>query len=176
MLPETWKLATLAGFFALLAILLYNVQLEDYAWNVLLGCALSWFALEAYRRDEPEFLAALKVGTFLLAFDFIFENAGWIFGLWATRSPFAMGVVPVDVMGIALFGGAAWAFYLPKKFDLVHSALDCLVFASFGALGEWLLIRQGLFVYNLWWTSILAFLAYLGTWMILHYVKYKVLK
>ena len=78
-------------------------------------------------------------------------------------------------MAIAFFGGAAWALYLPKKFSLAHSIADCLVFGAFGALGEWLLIGQVLFVYQQWWTSYDAFAAYFLTWVILHFVRYRVL-
>ena len=78
----------------------------------------------------------MEVGAFLLIFDFIFENSGWLAGLWYTTSEFHVGVVPLQVMGIALFGGAAWALYLPRKFNLWHSLLDCLIFAAFGALGD----------------------------------------
>jgi hypothetical protein len=77
-------------------------------------------------------------------------------------------------MGIAFFGGAAWAVYQPKKFNLNHSIYDSLVFGFFGALGEWLLIGQGLFAYHLWWTSYLAFASYFLTWVILHFVRYRV--
>jgi hypothetical protein len=94
--------------------------------------------------------------------------------LWYTTSQFHVGVVPLQVMGIAFFGGAAWALYLPRGFDLWHSLADCLVFATFGALGEHLLIGQVLFVYQQWWTSYDAFVAYFLTWVVLHYVKYGV--
>jgi len=82
--------------------------------------------------------------------------------------------VPLQVMGIAFFGGTAWALYLPRRFELGRSVADCLVFAAFGALGERLLIGQVLFVYQQWWTSFDAFGAYLVTWVILHYVRYGV--
>ena len=71
-------------------------------------------------------------------------------------------------------GGTAWALYLPRRFDLWHSFLDCLAFAFFGALGERLLIGQVLFVYQQWWTSYDAFVAYFVTWVILHYLRYRV--
>jgi len=107
-------------------------------------------------------------------FDFIFENSGWLAGLWHTKSQVAIGVVPLQVMGIAFFGGTAWALYLPRRFSAWHSLLDCLDFAFFGALGEHLLIGQVLFVYEKWWTSYDAFAAYFLTWVILHYVRYGV--
>ena len=172
---ELKNLIALTGFFVLLALLFYFVKLGQLAWDILLLSALVWFVLEA-SKNRKALGNALKIGVFLLVFDFIFENSGWIYGLWQTHSMFAIGVVPIEVMGIALFGGAAWAMYLPKKFNLFHSAIDCVVFALFGSLGEWLLIQQGLFVYNLWWTSILAFCAYFVSWVILHFVRYKVIK
>ncbi len=172
---EFRKLMSLTGYFILLGLFLYFVPLGQLAWVVLLASAITWFVLES--RERKKGLGnALKIGAFLLVFDFIFENSGWIFGLWQTKSIIAVGVVPIEVMGIAFFGGAAWAMYLPKKFNLWHSLSDSVIFAFFGALGERLLIMQGLFVYKLWWTSVAAFFAYFLTWVILHFVRYHVFK
>lgn len=168
---EARKLAFLTVYFVLLGIILYVSPLGQVSWYVILLSALVWFGLEA-RENRGRISDAMKVGAFLLVFDFIFENSGWLAGLWYTESQFAVGVVPLQVMGIAFFGGAAWALYLPRRFNLWHSAADCLVFALFGALGEWLLIGQVLFVYQQWWTSVYAFIAYFLTWVILHYVRY----
>jgi hypothetical protein len=168
---EFRKLAGLAVYFATLGFVFYSVQLGQLSWYVVLVSALVWFGVEV-RGNRGRVSAAMKVGAFLLVFDFIIENSGWLAGLWYTQSEFAVGVVPLQVMGIAFFGGTAWALYLPKKFNLWHSAADCLVFASFGALGEWLLIGQVLFVYQAWWTSLYAFAAYFLTWVVLHYVRY----
>ncbi|MDE1847303.1 MAG: hypothetical protein KGH52_04590, partial [Candidatus Micrarchaeota archaeon] len=110
--PELKNLIALTGFFVLLALLYYFVKLGQLAWDILLLSAIVWFALEALK-NRKGLASALKIGAFLLVFDFIFENSGWIYGLWQTHSMFAVGVVPVEVMGIALFGGAAWAMYLP---------------------------------------------------------------
>ncbi len=171
--PEGRKLALLAAYSAFLALLLYFVQLGQLSWSILLLSAVGWFALEA-GNDRKRLVNALKIGVFLLLFDFLFENSGWVAGLWETGSAFHLGVVPIEVMGIALFGGAAWALYLPKKFSLAHSIADSAIFALGGSLGEWLLIRQGLFQYHLWWTSVLAFIAYFCTWVLLHFIRYRV--
>ncbi len=162
-------------YFVFLALLLYFAKLGQLSWDLLLASAILWFAIEF--RDEKHrnrLPNALKIGAFLLVFDFAFENSGWLAGLWQTHSSFAFGVVPIQVMGIAFFGGAAWAGYLPRKFNFWHSLSDCVVFGTFGALGEWLLIQQGLFTYSLWWTSSFAFAAYFLTWILLHFVRYRV--
>jgi len=170
---EFRKLALLTVYFAVLAVVLYSVKLGQGSWYVILASALVWFGLEA-SENRGRITSAVEVGAFLLIFDFIFENSGWLAGLWYTKSEFHVGVVPLQVMGIAFFGGAAWALYLPRKFNVWHSVVDCLVFATFGALGERLLIGQVLFVYQQWWTSYDAFVAYFLTWVILHYFRYGV--
>jgi hypothetical protein len=170
---EFRKLALLVVYFVLLALLFNFVQLGQVSWYVIMVSAVVWFGLEA-RGNRYRIGDAMKVGIFLLLFDFIFENSGWVLGLWYTKSQAAVGVVPLQVMGIALFGGAAWALYLPEKFNFWHSLADCLVFAAFGAIGERLLIGQVLFVYQQWWTSYDAFAAYFLTWVVLHYVRYNV--
>lgn len=167
------NLIIVTGYFVFLALLLYFVKLGQLSWDLLLASAILWFAIQFRDAKHRKRLSnALKIGAFLLVFDFVFENSGWLAGLWQTHSILAVGVVPIQVMGIAFFGGAAWASYLPKKFNFWHSLTDCVVFATFGALGEWLLIQQGLFTYSLWWTSAFAFSAYFLTWVILHFVRY----
>lgn len=172
---EFRKLMLLTGFFAILGVLFYYVHVGQLAWTILIVSAFIWFVIEA-QSDRKRLHLAFEVGLFLMLFDFAFENSGWLLGLWHTVSAYAIGVVPLEVIGICFFGGTAWALYLPKKFNFWHSAIDCIVFALFGSLGEWLLIQQGLFYYNLWWSTPLAFLAYLGTWIILHFVKYRIVK
>jgi hypothetical protein len=171
---EFRKLGLLVLYFCVLAAVLVYVNLGQLSWYVALASAVVWFWLEG-RENRSRLSEGMKVGAFLLAFDFVFENSGWLAHLWYTKSQFAIGVVPLQVMGIAFFGGTAWALYLPRRFNLWHSVADCLVFAFFGALGERLLIGQVLFVYQQWWTSYDAFIAYFGTWAILHYVRYGVL-
>ncbi|MDE1761854.1 MAG: hypothetical protein KGH59_01315 [Candidatus Micrarchaeota archaeon] len=172
---ESVTLALLFAYFIVLGALFYFGMPGQLSWDILLVSAIIWLGVEA-RGNSGRLGNALKIGLFLMVFDFIFENSGWVLGLWQTHSSFAIGVVPIEVMGIAFFGGAAWALYLPRKFRLWHSLADCTVFALFGSLGEWMLIRQGLFVYKLWWTSELAFVAYFGTWVILHFVRYRVFR
>ncbi len=167
------KLELLTVYFAILGVVLYSVGLGQVSWYLILVSALVWFWLEA-RENRGRVSEGMKVGAFLLIFDFVFENSGWLAGLWYTKSQVAVGVVPLQVMGIAFFGGTAWALYLPRRFNPWHSLLDSLVFAFFGALGERLLIGQVLFVYQQWWTSYDAFVAYFLTWVILHYVRYRV--
>ena len=131
---EFRKLALLTVYFVIMAVVLYSVKLGQLSWYVILVSALVWFGLEA-RENRGRITGATKVGAFLLVFDFIFENSGWLAGLWYTKSEFHVGVVPLQVMGIAFFGGAAWALYLPRKFNLWHSVVDCIVFATFGGSG-----------------------------------------
>lgn len=172
---EFRNLLVLLGYFIVLAIVLYSFRVGQLAWSLLLVSAAAWCGIEV-AQNRGRLAKAFAIGAFLLVFDFMFENAGWLLGLWQTKSAVAIGVVPIEVMGIAFFGGAAWALYLPRKFRLDHSIADVLVFAAFGAVGEWLLIRQGLFTYSLWWNSGFAFLAYLGTWIVLHFVRYRIVK
>lgn len=169
----TRRLALLTAYFVIIGALLYSVDVGQLSWYLILGSSLVWFAIEA-RENRGRILEGMKIGAFLLVFDFVFENSGWLAGLWYTKSQVAVGVVPLQVMGIAFFGGTAWALYLPRRFSLSHSIADSLVFAFFGALGEWLLIGQVLFVYQQWWTSYDAFVAYFLTWVILHFVRYRV--
>lgn len=172
---EAVTLLTLFSYFVILALLFRFFPVGQFSWIILLASAMTWFGIEA-ARNKGRIVTALKIGLFLMVFDFVFENIGWLAGLWQTKSMLAIGVVPIEVMGIALFGGAAWALYLPRKFNLWHSLADCTLFGFFGALGERLLIMQGLFVYKLWWTSVLAFAAYFLTWVLLHFVRYRTIK
>jgi hypothetical protein len=128
------------------------------------------------KTDKRRIKLAALVGVFLVAFDFLFENSGTMLGLWrSSGSIFPVLTVPIEVMIICLFGGTAWALYLPRKFNLLHTILDILLFATFGTYGEYVLMQNGMMMYYQWWTSIHAFAAYAGTWIILHAVKYKLM-
>lgn len=172
--------ACLLILFSLLAILFTSGILSPLAiWWTLAGLAVAWLALEyALNRKSPRMLQkAILMGLFLMVFDFIFEGSGTLFELWrSSHSVLPVMTVPVEVMLICLFGGAAWYLYLPRKFNLPHSAADILLFALFGALGEAVLMGNGMMTYYQWWTSYHAFIAYGITWVILHYVRYKILK
>lgn len=174
-----WMYIILLWFFCLLAILLYLVDFAGQSWHILAASALGFFALEFYLNWrgflDDRMRKALFMGVFLLIFDFVFQTSGALLGLWGpSGSIYILGAVPVEVMAITLFGGIAWALYLPKKFDLSFSLLDILLFSFFGAFGEWLLIRNGVFYYAEAWTSIHAFISYAFTWAVLHYVNYNV--
>ncbi len=169
---EFRTLVLLSAFFTAVALLLYFVPLGQISWDILATSAIAWFVIKA-NDNQKRLWNALKIGAFLLIFDFVLENAGWFLGLWHPISTLAVGAVPIQVMSIALFGGAGWALYLPRKFNRWHTLADSFVFALFGALGEWLLIRQGVFTYMLWWTSTLAFVSYFATWLILHFLRYR---
>jgi len=178
LLYSSVKLFALVTFFSFSAILLYYQLIPQKL--ILAGLAMAaiiWFAVEGFtNRKHVEYIKrACYVGVFLLAFDFVFENAGWLAGLWATHnSIIAIGVVPLEVMLICLFGGAAWAMYLPRHYNRIMTLIDILTFATFGALGEYLLGINGLMTYFGWWNSGWAFLAYAMTWIILHLVRYAV--
>jgi hypothetical protein len=166
--------------FSLLAVLFSLGILSHLAiWWTLAGLAVAWLAFEyALNRKSPGMLKkAVLMGLFLMVFDFIFEGSGTLFGLWrSSHSILPILTVPVEVMLICLIGGAAWYLYLPEKFNRFHSAADILLFAFFGALGEAVLVGNGMMTYYQWWTSYHAFVAYGITWVILHYVRYRLLK
>lgn len=148
-------------------------------WSILFFLALVWFLIEIKInwKDKKEIKKALMMGLFLMIFDFIFENSGFYLGLWkSSYSLFFVLSVPIEIMGVTLFGGTAWALYLPRKFNKIYTISDILVFSIFGALGEFILIRNGIMTYLGGWTSLYAFFSYMLTWIILHTLRYKVLK
>lgn len=166
-------------FMVLGGLFYFTIVPKALMYSTLLFFAVAWFVLEFYAwKDHMERVKkAVLVGLFLMLFDFVVENSGAIFGLWMTHdSLFAIGIVPIEIMLVCLIGGTAWALYLPRKFDAVHSIVDILVFAFFGAMGENLLGLAGLMSYYQWWNFGWAVLAYALTWAILHFVKYKVVK
>jgi len=182
-------LLVLLGAFLMLALLpLVDAgQLPIWTpWLVLSAGAVGWFAVELYveKPAGTRLKKALSVAIFLVLFDFAFENSGTVFNLWYSSNslvPVCMPVestypacVPIEVMMVILFGGAAWALYVPQDFKLTYSVLDIILIATFGALGEYILIPFGLMHYLQWWTSVHAFLSYAGTWIILHLVRYRI--
>ncbi|MGC9443351.1 MAG: hypothetical protein ACP5E9_00245 [Candidatus Methanospirareceae archaeon] len=192
---ERLKLVKLLGLFTLLAAFLILALLPLVnagrlpiwtPWLVLSAGAVGWFAVELLveKPAGTRLKKALIVAIFLMLFDFIFENSGTIFNLWYSSNnlvPVCMPIesihpacVPIEVMLVILFGGAAWALYVPQDFKLTYSVLDILLIASFGAIGEFILIQFGLMHYLQWWTSVHAFLSYMATWILLHLVRYRV--
>ncbi len=120
---------------------------------------------------------AIGMGLFLMVFDFIFENLGAFSGLWTSpQSIFSVITVPIEIMSLTFIGGYAWAMHLPLKQDRTYIFFETLIFGFFGALGEYLLIMNGMMLYMNGWTSIHAFFAYIIVWVILFGVWYKVIR
>jgi hypothetical protein len=164
-------------FLALGAFFLYG-QPGRLIYPVLVFCSAIWLFLElkcgASGRNVKN---ALLLGVFLMAFDFAVENTGGFLGLWTTHgSVFPVYYVPVEIMAVCILGGMAWALYLPRKFELGYGVVDVLFFSFFGMAGEALLARNGLMAYTGGWTSVHAFFGYLVTWVLLHFVRYRILE
>jgi uncharacterized membrane protein YhhN len=87
---EFRKLVFLTVYFVLLAFVLYTAPLGQLSWYVVLVSAIAWFALEA-RENRGRLSSAMKVGAFLLVFDFIFENSGWRGGCGTPRASSTWG-------------------------------------------------------------------------------------
>jgi hypothetical protein len=170
------RIGILFIFFSLLAILLWTYDVGYVILPLLLVGALIWFVYEyLHKKDKTLLNAAFEIGLFLMIFDFAVENIGAILGLWeVTQSLFKVIYVPIEIMALTLIGGCAWAMAQPKAFNKINSALDILLFSVFGALGEFLLIKNGIMFYSGGWTSIHAFLGYFITWNILHYLRYNI--
>lgn len=172
------KLKGLLVLFVALAALFLYAQPGRLVYAVLVSCSGGWLLFELkYDGSGRKIKNAFLVGVFLMAFDFAVENTGGFLGYWTThQSVFLVYYVPVEIMLVCTLGGIAWALYLPRVFDWKYSMLDIVFFAFFGAVGEALLIRNGLMVYTCGWTSVHAFFGYFVTWVVLHFVRYKILE
>lgn len=175
-----WKVTV----FSLLATLFFLLtpNLGYFGYLILDICAVGWFLLEYFFTEVRNIIKkALILGLFLMSFDWLFENFGALINLWETHgSLFSIGAVPIEIMFLALIGGTAWAMHLPKKFNRVFAFFECLIFAFYGALGEYLLIKNNLMTYitrntSFIWRSLHAFTAYFITWIILFTLWYKVI-
>ncbi|MFH1125837.1 MAG: hypothetical protein V1703_01815 [Candidatus Altiarchaeota archaeon] len=172
------KVNGLLLLFVILAFCFLYFQPGRLIYFILLLCSIGWLAVEL-RCESPgkNLKNAFLIGMFLMVFDFAVENSGGFMGYWKTyQSVFPIYFVPLEIMFICVIGGMAWALYLPEKFSLGYSLFDIVFFSAFGAFGEALLIGNGLMMYTGGWTSVHAFFGYLVTWVILHFVRYKVLK
>ena len=156
-----------------------------FNWWVTPIVSMLLFLLEQQKSTRSNLEIALIVGSFLLTFDFAFENVGTLlFGYWGTSgSSLFVLAVPIEVMLTCFFGGAAWSLYVMSVHALFISRLqghfnghlrlylillDLFFFGAGGAVAEWTLIQRGVMYYANGWTSIYAFIAYFATWTMLH--------
>jgi hypothetical protein len=169
-LPKIAYFAVLAAVF-----LSFGPRLPYMIYATLVASAVAWFTYEFGANKITKH--AIWLGIFLLAFDFVIENAGAIAGLWATSGGAIMlGAVPIEIIVLTSVGGTAWAAHLPKKLTKDFVAAEILLFGAFGALGEQILIRNGLMTYTGGWTAMHAFVAYAMTWSILFCLWIKVIR
>ena len=147
-----------------------------YMYLILVFSACCWFVYE-YRKNRKIVGKALLLGLFLMIFDFLVQNAGSVLGLWKTfGSVLFVLSVPVEIMVLCVVGGAAWAMHVPERFDKIYVLGDSIIFGLYGAVGEMLLIKNGLMEYMGWWNFSCAFFGYFVAWWILSFVWYKVLR
>ena len=153
-----------------------NAGLITYA--TLITLALLWLIYEIVKKKEkPIIKQALLLGLFLMVFDFIVENIGFFAGFWTSpQSIFPVISVPIEIMILTLIGGSAWSMHLPLKPSKLFMAFEVLIFAFFGALGEYLFILNNMMIYKDGWMSIHAFISYLVTWIILFAVWYRIIR
>ncbi len=176
---EKFKLLKLLTLFIFLGVVFIEFRPSAWIWFILSGCAVAWFLIELYfeKPSSQRIRKAITLGLFLMVYDFLFENSGTVFDLWrSSDSIFFVWTVPVEVMVLCLFGGAAWYLYIPREFNRTYSVLDIALISTFGALGEYILIQNGLMHYYLWWTSLHALASYTFTWIILHFVRYSIIR
>jgi hypothetical protein len=175
------KIAT----FSVIGIIFYALTLyglPDYLksmfYAILVVSSFMWLVYEWNKNKKISLAKPFMLGAFLMLFDWFVETYGLFLGQWHTaHSLFFVGTaVPVEIMMICLFGAAAWAIHMPKKFSWKYIAGDTVIFAFFGTLGEWLMQLNGLMVYTGGWTSAQAFIGYAITWMIMSLVWYKAIK
>jgi len=142
-------------------------------WSVITLTALMWFAVEYYlkgKHREKYLKLAFIVGIFIMIFDFIVENLGYVFGFWISlNSIWLILAVPIEVMIAFLLGGAAFAlFMLDIEWDYKFIALNSIIFSFFGAIAEWALILMELMQYGNNWSSVHAFLLYFVTFLLIY--------
>jgi len=175
---KKWGFKT--GMFILIGMIFYALTPNggtSLYW-LLAASAVMWFAYEYNKNKRFDLVRAFSLGIFLMFFDWFVETFGLFAGQWRTAgSLLTIGpVVPIEIMLLCLFGGAAWAMHFPKKFSLKYVAGDTLIFAFFGTLGEYLMQLNGLMIYMGGWTSYHAFVGYAITWLLMSYAWYRVIK
>ncbi|MBN2095231.1 MAG: hypothetical protein JW727_04230 [Candidatus Aenigmarchaeota archaeon] len=143
-------------------------------YTTLLVIATLWLIYELMQPEKRRILKpALTLGFFLMALDFILQNLGFYAGLWSSpNSVFTVLAVPIEIMALALIGGSAWALHLPDRPDHEYISIEIMIFSVFGAIGEHLLILNGMMAYSGAWTAVHAFFGYVIVWMVLFQVWY----
>jgi len=156
-----------------------------FNWWIIPIVSILLFLMEQQKSTRENLEIALIIGSFLLTFDFAFENIGTLlFGYWGTSgSSLFVLAVPIEVMLTCFFGGAAWALYVISMHALFISKfqghfngplrrylilLDLFFFGIGGAAAEWSLVQRGVMYYANGWISIYAFVSYFATWLMLH--------
>ena len=184
MMMEAQKLTNLAIVFISLAIVLPRILplLPTFSfWLILLTLTIAWFLIEVKLnwKNRIRIKKALAIGLFLMIFDFIIENlgaVGFFLGQWRSfYSLYFVLYVPIEIIFVTLLGGTAWALYLPKKFNIFYSLGDILLFSTYGMIGEYILVANGIMQYRVKWVPY-VFIGYLITWIILHILAYRVVK
>lgn len=140
-------------------------------WIYLLAAAagISSTMMLILKPKKETMRRAVRLGLFLFAFDFVFENLGLLAGFWHTSgSLLQLGAVPIEVTFIAFFAGHAYAMLFPKKFDLRLALPTTLLIAVAGTGIEALINSQGALIYTGGWTSYYALVAYFVAFFILH--------
>lgn len=154
-------------------------------WLILPIAAMIWFKFE-YKQLKPSqrknmLKISLMLGLFLMVFDFVIENLGAVFptypGYWVSKnSHFLVLHVPIEVMLTCFFGGAAWTLFVyHKRNDWKFIIFNSVLWSVGGTAGERFLNEIKLMAYGNGWLSLPhAFLAYLATFFLLHYILYKI--
>lgn len=152
-------------------------MLVDFTlWTYLLILAAGIFGtlLASLRPGRAMLKNAALLGTFLALFDFVFENAGAVAGLWYSQGGWAyLGAVPVQVFIIAFLAGGAFHLVLPARKDALYMTSTALLIAAIGTGIESILLDHGLLTYAGGWTSTHAVLSYWATFLLLHLVNLK---
>lgn len=150
-------------------------------WLILPIVAMIWFKFEYKQLKISQRKNMLKIslmlGLFLMIFDFVIENLGAIFGYWVSiNSHLFVLAVPIEVMLTCFFGGAAWTLFIYQKRDNWKFVnFNSVLWSVGGTAGERFLNKINFMAYGNGWLSLPhAFLAYLATFLLLHYIAYKI--
>jgi hypothetical protein len=155
----------------------FFVVVQD--WLILPAVASIWllFEYKLLKTFRIHFFKVIQVGIFLMIFDFILENLGYLLGYWISmQSHLFILYVPIEVMLTCLFGGAAWAlFSYPNRGNRNFVIANSVIWSIGGTAGEWFLNLINFMSYGNGWRSLPhAFATYLCTFFILHYLLSKI--